>query len=199
MRYLTLLLILTLVAAAQVPVADWPQFLGPTRNGVYAGPALAESWPAAGPRVVWRKQVGEGFSGPVVVQGRVILFHRVNGRETVEALDSRTSATQWKYDYPTVYRDDFGFDEGPRAGDHPSRQSRKPFGMLCQVPTKEFEEAPNRRISMLSLLSVDQPNRVALDDVPDSLAWSQPEHRTHSGREGRLRAFCDLACYHGLH
>jgi outer membrane protein assembly factor BamB len=39
----------------------------------------------------------------------------VNGRETVEALDSRTSATQWKYDYPTVYRDDFGFDEGPRA------------------------------------------------------------------------------------
>ena len=38
--------------------ADWPQYLGPTRNGVYAGPPLSEKWPAGGPRVVWRKAVG---------------------------------------------------------------------------------------------------------------------------------------------
>ena len=44
--------------------ADWPQFLGPSRNGVYAGPPLAESWPPTGPSVVWRKQVGAGFAGP---------------------------------------------------------------------------------------------------------------------------------------
>ena len=32
---------------------DWPQFLGPSRNGIYDGPALAATWSAAGPRVVW--------------------------------------------------------------------------------------------------------------------------------------------------
>jgi len=106
---------LAVAAGAQVAAEDWPQFLGPQRNGVYRGPALAERWGAQGPRLVWRKKVGAGFSGPVVAQGRVILFHRVGNEEVVEALDPRTGATAWRYAYATVYRDDFGFDEGPRA------------------------------------------------------------------------------------
>jgi outer membrane protein assembly factor BamB len=95
--------------------ADWPQFLGPTRNGVYTGSALADSWPAGGPRVVWRKPIGQGFAGPAVAGGRVILFHRVAREEVVEALHAATGVSQWRHAYPTTYRDDFGFDEGPRA------------------------------------------------------------------------------------
>jgi outer membrane protein assembly factor BamB len=106
--------VIALAAVARVQAEDWPQFLGPERNGVYRGPAL-EAWGAQGPRVVWRKMVGAGFSGPVVAQGRVILFHRVGNEEVVESLDARTGTTQWRYAYPTSYRDDFGFDEGPRA------------------------------------------------------------------------------------
>ena len=60
-------------------------------------------------------QVGQGFSGPVVASGRTILFHRVGAEEVLESLDARTGARQWRYAYPTTYRDDFGFDEGPRA------------------------------------------------------------------------------------
>lgn len=95
--------------------ADWPQFLGPTRNGVYAGADLAEVWPKEGPTKIWEKQIGQGFSGPVVVAGKLILFHRVGDNEVVECLDSKSAKTIWKFDYPTSYRDDFGFDEGPRA------------------------------------------------------------------------------------
>ncbi len=95
--------------------ADWPQFLGPTRNGVYSGPAIADAWPASGPRQVWKKDVGPGFSGPVVADGKVILFHRVGAQEVIEALQPATGATIWQFGYPTTYRDDFGFDEGPRA------------------------------------------------------------------------------------
>ena len=107
--------LLILTVAGVTSAADWPQFLGPDRNGVYAGPALAESWPAQGPRVVWRKPVGQGFAAPVVVQNRVIVFHRLGAQEIVDALDARTGAMVWRYQYPTAYRDDFGFDEGPRA------------------------------------------------------------------------------------
>ena len=107
--------VVALAMAIQTAADDWPQFLGPERNGVYRGPALAEMWGATGPRVIWRKSVGAGFSGPVVVQGRLILFHRVSGSEVVEAFDARSGASQWRYSYPTSYRDDFGFDEGPRA------------------------------------------------------------------------------------
>ena len=95
--------------------SDWPQFLGPNRNGTYSGTNLAESWPKEGPPILWQKQVGQGFSGPVVANGRLIIFHRLQDRETVECLDAVTGKQFWSYDYPTAYRDDFGFDEGPRA------------------------------------------------------------------------------------
>jgi outer membrane protein assembly factor BamB len=106
---------LVLIAGLEAAAVDWPQFLGTDRNGVYTGPPLADSWPASGPKVVWRKQVGAGFAGPVVANGRLILFHRQGREEVVESLDIRTGAAVWRYAYPTAYRDDFGFDEGPRA------------------------------------------------------------------------------------
>ncbi len=113
-RWLARWWVATLLAAS-LSAADWPQFLGPDRNGAYTGPPLARTWPAGGPRVVWRRPTGLGFAGPVVASGRVILFHRVSGEEIVESLDAATGVPQWRFAYPTSYRDDFGFDEGPRA------------------------------------------------------------------------------------
>ncbi len=110
-RIVTLVLFAILMLAAE----DWPQFLGPSRNGVYSGNDLAAKWPAAGPAVVWKKDVGAGFSSPVVADGRLILFHRVADKEVVEALDAATGRAIWSFEYPTQYRDDFGFDEGPRS------------------------------------------------------------------------------------
>src|SRR5215203_6528346 len=109
------LLVITLAAGVPAIATDWPQFLGPNRNGTYPGPPLLEAWGPSGPKVVWRKQVGQAFAGPAVVQNRVLLFHRVGNEEVLESLDAKTGASVWRYAYPTTYRDDFGFDEGPRA------------------------------------------------------------------------------------
>ena len=94
---------------------DWPQILGPNRNGIYTGPEIVPSFPRSGPPSMWKRDVGAGFAGPSVAGDRLILFHRVKNRETVEAMDANTGKTIWTFDYPTSYRDDFGFDEGPRA------------------------------------------------------------------------------------
>ena len=112
---------------------DWPQYLGPSRNGIYEGPALADTWGANGPKVVWRKQVGQGFAGPAVVGNRVILFHRVGNEEVVESLDAATGNSMWRYAYPTRYRDDFGFDEGPRAVPVVADGVIYTFGAECQL------------------------------------------------------------------
>jgi outer membrane protein assembly factor BamB len=95
--------------------SDWPQFLGPNRNGTCAEPNLAASWPKGGPPILWRRAVGQGFSGPIVASRKLILFHRVEDREVVECLDAETGRGIWTNGYPTAYHDDFGFDEGPRA------------------------------------------------------------------------------------
>ena len=95
--------------------SDWPQFLGPARNGIYPDHDLIDAFPPGGPKILWTKDVGQGFSGPVVSGGKLVLFHRLGDKETVECLDARTGNRIWIADYPTHYQDDFGFDEGPRA------------------------------------------------------------------------------------
>jgi len=115
---LSVFLVLAMASAPSLSAAsaaDWPQFLGPQRNGNYSGPPLARAWPKEGPPVLWKRAVGAGFAGPAVCEDRVILFHRLDDQAVVECLAARTGNEVWKSSYPTDYRDDFGFDEGPRA------------------------------------------------------------------------------------
>ena len=116
LRGLTFAFFVVTLTAQSAPLAqDWPQILGPTRNGIYTGPDIVPSFPRTGPPMLWTRDVGAGFAGPTVVGNQLVLFHRVNNRETVEAMDAMTGKTIWTFDYPTGYRDDFGFDEGPHA------------------------------------------------------------------------------------
>ncbi len=94
---------------------DWPQFRGPDRDGVFSGRATIEPFPSAGPALVWDRPIGAGFSAPVAAQGSVVVFHRQGGQEVVEALRAESGESLWDFTYPTAYRDDFGFDNGPRA------------------------------------------------------------------------------------
>jgi outer membrane protein assembly factor BamB len=95
--------------------ADWPQFLGPTRNGVSPEEGAIPAWPKKGPKVLWRRDVGEGFSGPVVAGGALVLVHRVGDDEVVECLDAVSGKPRWKFAYRTAYADMFGKGDGPRA------------------------------------------------------------------------------------
>src|SRR6266851_3609531 len=107
MRLLSMLLLLLW---SQAQGEDWPQSLVLGLEGVYSGPS-----PQSVSAAIWKIDVGHGFSGPVVARGRVILFHRRENRAIVESLDAATGKRVWLAEYPTDYRDDFGFDDGPRA------------------------------------------------------------------------------------
>lgn len=94
---------------------DWPQILGPRRDGqAAADERLAVVWPAAGPPVAWSREVGAGYAGIAVAGGRAYLFHRVADRELVEALDAATGKTLWKDPgHPTRFRPQVGGGDGP--------------------------------------------------------------------------------------
>src|SRR5919109_1359124 len=85
---ITLIIVGACVEAARG--GDWPQLLGPGRNGTCAETGLLRSWPKEGPPLVWEKQIGAGFSGPVVAAERLILFHRVGDEEVVVCLEAAT-------------------------------------------------------------------------------------------------------------
>jgi outer membrane protein assembly factor BamB len=104
-----------LLLISQATAADWPQFLGPDRNGISKETGLVDSFPKSGPPLVWKKEIGEGFSGPAVAGQRLILFHRVGNEEVVECLNAGTGKDVWKFAYPTNYQDQLGKGDGPRS------------------------------------------------------------------------------------
>ena len=95
--------------------ADWPQHLGPNRDGHSPETGLLRSWPVGGPNVAWQRDVGKGWAGVAVAGDRLVLFHRVGDEEVVACLDPATGNEKWKAGYRATYIDEFEFDNGPRA------------------------------------------------------------------------------------
>ncbi len=80
----------------------WPQWGGPARNFVVEAPGLATTWPADGPRRLWRKPLGEGYSA-IVTDGRTLYtMFRDGNSDVVIALDAANGETKWqtRYDAP---------------------------------------------------------------------------------------------------
>jgi outer membrane protein assembly factor BamB len=102
-----------LLAGAPAGAADWPQWLGPKRDG--SSTEKVKSW-KGDLKVVWRKPVGPGHSSPVVANGKVYLYTRVPGKEeeAITAFDARSGKELWSRSYP---REKFSspFGTGPQA------------------------------------------------------------------------------------
>ncbi len=95
---------------------DWPQILGPQRNGVAASDeSLLKSWGTDGPKILWTAGVGDGFAGTAVVGQRVILFDREASRERVRCLDAVTGKTVWEGGTKSAYQGGVSEDKGPRC------------------------------------------------------------------------------------
>ncbi len=121
---------LSLVATNNSYGDDWPQWLGPKRDGVWRESGLLREIPAAGPKVLWRIPVGGGYAGPAVAQGKVFVPHRVlqsgatnpdnpfqkkniSGEERILCLDEKTGKTIWEHAYPCKY--EISYPCGPRT------------------------------------------------------------------------------------
>lgn len=94
---------------------DWPNFLGPRHNSISSEKGLILSWPPEGPRIMWSRELGPSYSGPVTSEGRLILFHRVGMEEVIQCVNAVTGTEIWKYSYPTRYVDQYGYNNGPRS------------------------------------------------------------------------------------
>jgi outer membrane protein assembly factor BamB len=105
---------ITSVAFAQS--TDWPQFGGPHRNFKADSKGLASSWPDGGPRKLWNRELGEGYSA-IVADGKTLFtMYRKGDNEVVIALDGLTGKTIWEYSYAAAFLK--GMDMGNGPGPH---------------------------------------------------------------------------------
>ena len=118
-----------LLTAGLAGAADWPQWLGPTRDGVWAETGVLDTFPAGGPKKRWAVPVGGGYSGPAVAAGKVYLTDytrtqgdavndpmkrpALDGTERLSCFDAATGARVWDHSYPCPYS--VSYPAGPRA------------------------------------------------------------------------------------
>ena len=75
---------------------DWPQFCGPARNNISAETGLADSWPEGGPKVLWEKEVSNGYSAPAVKDGKVYFTDRSDDESLLYCIDLAKGEELWK-------------------------------------------------------------------------------------------------------
>lgn len=95
--------------------SDWEHFLGPTRDNKSPEKGLLTNWPKAGPRIVWKKPLGEGYGGPTISRGRLFQFDRFGDKARIYALHAETGKELWRFEYSTDYQDLYGYNNGPRC------------------------------------------------------------------------------------
>jgi outer membrane protein assembly factor BamB len=122
--------LIVFIATSSSPAIDWPQWLGPKRDGIWREKGLLERFPSGGPKVVWRMPIGTGYCGPAVADGRIYVMDRqrardasgkllrstrqgILGNEEVLCLNAGDGKTIWKYTYDCPYK--ISYPTGPRT------------------------------------------------------------------------------------
>jgi outer membrane protein assembly factor BamB len=95
--------------------ADWPQFLGPQRNGISTETGLNWDWKVQPPKVRWKVPIGNGFSSAAVVGNRIYTMAKRGSRDGVVCLDAKDGKEIWFYDAAPTYLDKQKQGPGPRA------------------------------------------------------------------------------------
>lgn len=123
-----LLPVLLAAAPAHAQSMGWPQWGGPTRDFKVSATGLAATWPAAGPREVWSRPLGDGYSAIAVAGDTLYTMYRparglmgalaakitgAGGQEIVVALDAATGKTRWEHVYDAPLDDKMNMEYGP--------------------------------------------------------------------------------------
>ncbi len=102
--------ILLCLVSAPLRSGDWPQFRGPARDNISTETGLLRSWPAGGPKVIWKTAVCEGYAGAAIRDGRVYLndYDIEKKEHVVRCLSMADGKDLWRWSYPVDIRPNHG-------------------------------------------------------------------------------------------
>ena len=95
-------LIAFIAIASTASAQDWSQWRGPNRDGVISAAVIPKQWPKSVKRS-WQVDIGEGYSSPVVANGRAYLHSRRDPDEIVTAIDLATGKVVWQQKYAASF------------------------------------------------------------------------------------------------
>ncbi len=112
------LVLLLSCAVSSVWGEDWPQWRGPNRDAIWNAEGIVDQLPVGQMPLEWSVDIGPGYSGPTVADGRVYITDRLieDGNRQLERIlcfDSATGKKVWSQEYEASYQ--IGYTAGPRA------------------------------------------------------------------------------------
>ena len=113
---------------------DWPWFLGPRHDGTSSETNIQLQWGETGPPVLWKQEIGTGYSAPSVLGDRLVVHHRQKDHEVISCRSVATGKEIWNYRYESQFSDPYGYNNGPRCSPilHDNRcYTLGAEGMLC--------------------------------------------------------------------
>ncbi|TWT36735.1 outer membrane biogenesis protein BamB [Posidoniimonas corsicana] len=132
-----LALLLSLSPPCPAAEYDWPQWMGPNRDGLSQEKGLLQKWPEEGPPQTWLvRSVGLGYAGPSIAEGKIYILGALDGVTHLMCLDEATGERQWATPIGPEYENDWG--NGPRCtptydGDHVYAMSGTGQLICCQT------------------------------------------------------------------
>ncbi len=94
-------------------VEDWPVWGGKNRDFIVKTTGLADSWPADGPKKLWSRPLGDGYSGIAEEGGVLYTAFRRGSKDVITALDAATGKTRWEYEYENPFINSYSEAVGP--------------------------------------------------------------------------------------
>jgi outer membrane protein assembly factor BamB len=134
------------LATLSLQASDWPEYRGPTHNGISTEPVTTQ-WPASGPKVLWKVPSQAGFSSFAVAGGRCFTqeLRDVDGvvQEALVARDAVTGKESWVRALGTMKTGDGGDDgaKDNRGGDGPRSTPAVVGGQVFTVSAKLVVQA----------------------------------------------------------
>jgi len=126
---------------------DWPQYLGPNRNSTSAQKGMLRSWPASGPELIWTTNVGPGFGGPVIKDGKVYLLDRDDKTgDIMRCFDFNNGKELWSYSYDAPGSVSYPGSRSVPAIDGNRVYSCGPYGDLYCIDIKTHKPIWNKNI-----------------------------------------------------
>lgn len=200
MRFLVVWVLLVGVSSAGPSQAQWQQYLGPNGDATSPEVGLLDSWPADGPREVWRIDVGPGYGGAAVDGGEVIIHDREHSEaDILRVLDLKTGQEKWRYRYeakgrvghegsrctPAVTKTHI-FTTGQMGDVYAfNRKTRQPawsVNLLSRYPDTDGSDGQAWGYGMNPLLvgdtvvvaspSSESPGLIAFDQASGEVAWT---------------------------
>src|ERR1019366_2578395 len=114
-QLLVLLFVLLASSLAHAQGSDWPKFLGPLGTSVSSEKGIITPWPKDGLKILWHKQIGTGYGMPTISKSKLYHFDRNGKNARLTCMDAKTGESLWAYEYPSIYKDQFGYNNGPRC------------------------------------------------------------------------------------